>query len=444
MSVWEQRNDGELVGVDEFVLCTENRAYYYEGETLSGCDEGKLTLTTGNIFFQPMGAGPMLMRIPLEKIDNTDGGPSIVSQSGSNTRMLHIPLTGEPKLVKFSFKTGNVEDLCETLRDVLQQKFPATRGRSAAEQHPRQTPALTSFEVIKPVAKAPESAACSDPLPREPIFAVTDKAGIAGLMRVSAEKAALRETLHDIDDVMHKASSLVEFIRHLRQKQQSIAGDAQMEDNTAIESIEATLGLGAAVKSVGGTRRLVGAHAGFYDELALEIHSWLTHEKNQHVFGSMPLIPLNGLFSLYNKARGEVGLVSTGDVLHACRALEQKEYAQHTLKCLSSGRYALQRKDPAIVLKKLEHVLGPCFCKKQEPDSSVSGGTAPDTEKYIFPNSSSALKSINDVKFAAVLRVTRSVSMDLLEELEMQGYLCRSGGEFGCFAFHWNIFAFCH
>lgn len=449
MSSWESCEDGNLVRTGEIVLFVQNETRYHEGDGNLNYDEGKLTLSTDNIFFQPKGAGPIFLRIPLGNIDSPSGGPTVVAQSDGRSPKLHIPLTESEQKAVFSFKVGNIKEFCETLRDVLQQKLLLLR-RSEMLTEP--LPSITG--VVQGSSKAARDDSSAAPA-NETLLAFTDKAGIAGLMRASAEKTSQGETLRDIDDVMRNASSLVASIRNLQQKQQNIAGTTKAEDNTTIESIEATLGLGATVRASGAGWGLVSAHAGFHKELAWEIHSWITHEKNHHVFGSMPLIPLIELFSLYNKARGECDLVSTNDVLHACRALDQQEYAQYTLKRLSSGRYALQRKDPSIVLKKLEHILGPRLCNEKESgkfttsaDSSPihngrDGGVAqPVAQTAVFPESSSMLKGVNEVTFASVLHVTCSVSMDLLEELELQGYLCRSGGEFGCFTFHWNIFVF--
>lgn len=75
--------------------------------------------------------------------------------------------------------------------------------------------------------------------------------GIAGVMYAAQQNAQLTDTLASIDDVMSKASAIVNSVRLLKKKQQANANsnnDNESEaDKLALESIEETLGLGTLV-----------------------------------------------------------------------------------------------------------------------------------------------------------------------------------------------------
>lgn len=75
--------------------------------------------------------------------------------------------------------------------------------------------------------------------------------GIAGVMHAAQQNAQLTDTLASIDDVMSKASAIVNSIRLLKQKQQANANSSNDNDSEAdklaLESIEETLGLGTLV-----------------------------------------------------------------------------------------------------------------------------------------------------------------------------------------------------
>ncbi|KAG8346428.1 putative EAP30 Vps36 family [Trypanosoma vivax] len=452
MVVWEHYSRDKFLHLKGVTLCEQDGVELLQDGGHPRRGSGTLILSASNIFFVPNGDGGAVLRIPLDAIaiDSMLGGPLVGTGSDLPNAKLVVPLGAGGK-VQFSFVRGGLALFVEILSDVLQQ-WNIIRQPVPGAHYPQSTatPSHSSQTLRSDSATSaiPNASGCSGGehvrVSSDDLFSVTDRAGIAGLMRVSAETVQQREAFRDIDHVMKNVSSLVAAIRHLRQKQQSAAGMVPSEDTTAIESIEATLGLSATARPQDPIGFVVGdTHSKFHQELAREIHLWITHEKNQNIFGTMPLIPLIELFSLYNKARGGHDLVSTNDVLCACRVLDKQAYAEHTLKKLSSGRLALQRKDSSVVLEKLERVLGPRLCNSsqaREPGGGVSFFSC--RVPKAFPVSPSELKSINEVEFASVLNVAYSVAMDLLEELEAQGFLCRSGGEFGCLVFHWNIFVF--
>ncbi|RNF06812.1 ESCRT-II complex subunit VPS36 [Trypanosoma rangeli] len=466
MKFWESHAGHGLMKDDEVVLNSQNGVAIYEGENQTRWQDGKLTVTTHHIFFRTLDGETHVLRLPLQTVYNS--GKSIYSKARfafSHAKII-VPLPGQDDVyVKFSFRRGGMEEFFEALQRALHEKhwIPTVPRATATAPSPpsKRAPLLSSTETPAPgstsAAKGMPAAAMTPAnvvtsgLYREgtvegdegniisstPLLSVTDKAGIAGLMRAFAEKVRPCESLRDIDDVMTKASSLVANIRYLREKQRAGEKTAS-EDETEIEGIEATLGLGAMVQASSSG----SSHGRFHQELALELHAWMTHAKNERVFGSMPLVPLIELFSLYNKARGGSNLVSPGDVLQACRAMTKQQYSRYTFKQLSSGRLALQHKDPSLVLKKLVHALGPRYCNRNDSSFKNIGSedTVPTTT--VFPKSWTSLNFINEVQFAASIQVARSVAEDLLEELEAEGFLCRSGVEMGNIVFHWNIFVF--
>ncbi|RNF13437.1 ESCRT-II complex subunit VPS36 [Trypanosoma conorhini] len=457
MEFWEWQTGHGRMEDDEVVLNSQNGVAIYEGENQTRWQDGKLTVTTHNIFFRTLDRESHVLRLPLQTIYGS--GKSVYSKGGflfSHAKII-APLPGKDVYVKFSFRRGGMDEFLEAMKRALLEKrwIPAVpRDAATAPSSPfGRPPSLTSSAPSAPGSNSASKGAlaAAGRLHRQgtaeteagnvsssaSVFSVTDKAGIAGLMRASAEQAQLRESLRDIDDVMKKASSLVANIRYFRERQR--AGDkTPIEDETEIEGIESTLGLGTMVRAPSSG----SSQGSFHKELALEMHAWMAHEKNERVFGSMPLVPLIELFSLYNKARGGSNLVSPGDVLLACRTMTRQPYSRYTFKQLSSGRLALQHKNPSLVLERLVRFLGPRLCNSKDAGfkNIVSEEKVPTTTT--FPESWASLKSINEVQFAASIQAARSVAEDLLEELEAEGILCRSGGEIGNIAFHWNIFVF--
>ncbi|KAH9589154.1 Snf8/Vps36 family [Trypanosoma melophagium] len=446
MNHWEWHTNADMLQNDEVVMCSQAGVGIYEGESRTEWQEGKLILSTHHLFFQTSDSHAQILRLPLETIVRSRHDICSKGRFAFSHAKITVPLPGDNVYVKFSFRRGGMEDFFEAMRKALREKWWLQKSNttkkpillsssSEASLLPSsvKTTTTSSKQVTNSVNKDERSGG-----QQEPVFSITDKAGIAGLIRATGENAQLSETLKDIDDVMNNASALVASIRHLRQKQNNSEGITD-EDGTAIESIEATLGLGTLVRApASGT-----THSQFHKELALEMHAWMTHVKNEHIFGSMPLVPLIELFSLYNKARGKTDLVSPGDVLAACRAMEKQSYSQYTLKQLSSGRLALQHKNISLVLDKLVPLLGPQLCNPKEKSKGEDVNEKSNiSTTTVFPQSWMALKSVNELQFAAKLHVARSVALDLLQELELHGYLCRSGGEHGCVAFHWNIFIF--
>ncbi|EAN84466.1 hypothetical protein C3747_18g345 [Trypanosoma cruzi] len=453
MNFWEWQTGEGVMGDEEVVLHSQNGVAIYEGENRTHWNDGKLTVTTHHIIFRTLSGESHVLRLPLETVYSSGKSAYSKGRLGFSHAKIIVPLPGEDVYVKFSFRSGGMEEFFAAMQRAIHGKhwIPKIACDAPAESSPlsrrtqsvattpvsamastRMNRAASALDKTGPLEM--EEGSCSPP---KPLLSVTDKAGIAGLMRASAEKVQLRESLRDIDDVMKKASSLVESIRYLRERQRG-GEKTTNEDETGIESIEATLGLGAMVRASS-----TGSSNGrFHQELAMELHAWMTHKKNESVFGAMPIVPLIELFSLYNKARGGSDLVSPSDVLLSCRAMTKQAYSRYTLKQLSSGRMALQHKDPSLVLGKLARVLGPRFINPKDPASKyqASGDTVPTTAT--FPTSWTLLKSIDEVQFAASIQVACSVAEDLLEELEAEGFLCRSGGEMGHIEFHWNIFLF--
>ncbi|ORC92457.1 uncharacterized protein TM35_000032100 [Trypanosoma theileri] len=450
MNYWEWHTMANMLESDEVVISSQVGVGIYEGERRTEWEEGKLIVSTHHIFFQTSDNNAQLLRLPLETIVRSGHDVYSKGRFAFSHAKIIVPLPGDNIYVKFSFRKGGMEEFFEALRKALREKWWLQKSKinkpsSSLSSSPLPpTIQTTSSITTKPGSSIPSTnnvkkVESKEEQPQEPVFSITDKAGIAGLIRATGENAQLSETLKDIDDVMNNASALVASIRYLRQKQNVSEGNTEGEDDTAIESIEATLGLGTLVRAP--TSGIT--HSQFHKELALEMHTWMTHPKNEHIFGGMPLVPLIELFSLYNKARGGTDLVSPGDVLTACRAMEKQSYSQYTLKQLSSGRLALQHKDISLVLEKLVPLLGPQLCnpkEKQKRENEKSNINISTTT--VFPDSWMALKSVNELQFAAKLHVARSVALDLLQELELHGYLCRSGGNYGCIAFHWNIFVF--
>lgn len=427
MNAWHRFSGTSLLSEeDEVLIVSQDDVSLYNLDEKTKWKKGKLSLTTHYLIYCNE-EDKKTIRIPLKTVDEGAERPSMVKGFlfKSDKIVAHVP--GE-RYFKLSFKKGGMENFFILFNQMLERRTWEETGGAGKESSPA---------VASPNAHNNNSNNTGGGGLR--------KLGIAGIMEESKDMAKMSETFTDIDDVMRKASALVENINRL--KRNASSGLGQAADSTAIQSIEATLGLGTVVdKSEYGMNR-----SRFYASLAVELHSWMTHEKNASLFGRMHLVPLVELFSLYNKARSG-NLISPDDLLEACRELDKSvPKAKYKLQTLPSGRLALLHKDDVTLLTQLAPFLGPRFtgahekeildrCRRETGDQTdLSVLKSKISTSSQFP-SRDQLKYLNEAKAASLFQVSILDARDLLMLLEQHGYLCRGDAGFGVCVFYWNIF----
>lgn len=467
MDRWSWRTNGTRLEGDEVLILSQHNIGLYDGDKKTEWKKGKVMLTTHHIIYQDDNDTSAVLQVALEIVRKAGKPPTTSGGFGAfSSPKIILPLS-QSQYVKLSFRDGGITKFYDQLIAALEAKAwtrtVAVKGSSAEPSNntgaagPSRsagaTAATTTTQASAPslsAAKttqvvAPSSLLSSSPPP------VPRGVGIAGVVQASAEAAVVPSTLQDIDDVMNKASSLVVGIRRLRERNEAAArsGSGNADDTAAemvlIESIESTLGLGTVVTRSEGEKQ-------FHKDLAMELHAWMTHERNARLFNEMPVVPLIELFALYNRARGG-DLVSPADVLQACKHMTtQLPQNRYSLTTLSSGRKALVAKDDSLLLSKLEAVMGPQLLNPAgskvqaalQKNQSSSGerplkSIATSTE---LPRSGWAMKSISDVQLADQLHVAVPVAGDLLKEMEMKSYLCCADTGFDCHVYYWNVFVF--
>lgn len=424
MEYWALHTSPSLLEGDEVLVASQAGVALYNGDEKTRWRNGKLLLTTHHIFYQSLDDNSTL-RLPLESIARAGQPPSTSKGFVFSSDKLTIPLPGGT-FARISFRQGGMGEFYSTLEKVLLRKSWRTPAPTTATT-------ATAEAALQSRTVSPSSGSAHATAPR-----TANMIGIAGVVKASEESSRMNNTFEDIDDVMLKASTLVQNVRQLRERAtaSSRSGDRADEETMALESIEATLGLGTMVSATGSS----GSQKHFYNELAAEMHAWMTHPRNERVFGDMPHVPLIELFSLYNRARSG-DFVSPEDVLMACKAMQKQSQARYRLETLSSGRLALVNKDVSLLLFKLVPFLGPQLINpKTHTEEKQAVKTVPTTRK--FPASAHELKSVNAIQFARVLRVTVTVATDVLSNLTMGGYLCEAEVGYGCSVYYWNVFVF--
>lgn len=414
---------------DEVLICSQDGVALYSENTKTKWEDCFLFLSSHFLYYYA-NKGKEILAQSLEGIFDADNAP--IAEKGflfrSDKIIVHLPSC---RYIKFSFRKGGMETFFNQLISMLEKRLwrPSSTSISSVAVPQRKERATSASNLLA-------GSACS-------VGAGTLGAmGIAGIMEDSKEKRKMSATIVEINDVMEKASILVETIRQM--KLSASSGIGPSVDSTAIESIEATLGMGTVVQKGSQDR------SQFYEALAIELQSWMIHEKNKHIFSRVHLVPLTELYALYNKAR-RGSLVSPDDLLGACKALNKASIeAKYQLTTLSSGMKALLCNDDSILLNQLLPVLGPRYTGPREEkifsqcrkDSEASSRCTP---RHTIPTTESIpraeqLKSINDAKAASLFQVSIPVARDLLMHLEARGFLCHADGGFGLCVFYWNIF----
>lgn len=451
MDYWEWKTNGTTLSVDEVCVLTQHGVALYNKEAKTQWRKGKLSLTTHHLIYQDETDPTTILQLPLELVRRAGQAPSTANGFGpfSSPKVI-VPLPRDT-YVKLSFRSGGLDNFFAAFVKALEKKAWV---RASSSMPPPQAATLGIANSDDghgaPPARSSPAPQTTDvtPLP------VPRGVGIAGVQQASTQSAAMRETLKDVDDVMNKASSLVANIRRLRERNEAAAaagaapGSETAAERMKIESIESTLGLGAMVTRNGNT----ASESQFHKDLALELHSWMTHERNAKLFNDMPVVPLIELFALYNKARGG-DLVSPLDVLNACTYMTEKlPSSRYDLVTLSSGRKALVNKDDSLLLAKLTSMLGPqliserpspvqdAWAKQQQNSGTAPRLQVPSAKK--LPSSAVELKAVSDIQLADRMQVSTEVAADILNSLEQKGYLCCGDTGFSCFVYYWNIFVF--
>lgn len=424
MAEWDTHKDPLLRTTESEVFITSQGGVtlYVDNGSTKWCTDGKLTVTSHHLFYQCSRNEPgSALRLDLDTISRASHPPTMDKGFLFSSDKIFVFLPSSKK-VKLSFKKGGMVDFYNALKSMLEKKHWAV-------------------PTAQPVSAAAGLATAAGP--QQPASSPTSglrQVGIAGIMEDSKERAKMSETFTDIDDVMNRASVLVKEINRLKLNASSGVGPAV--DSTAIESIEATLGLGTMVQRNAGEGQLT-----FHSSLAIELHAWMTHEKNAHLFGQMHLVPLVELFSLYNKARSG-NFISPDDLLGACRKMESAvPNPIYELQDLSSGRKALVNKDLSVLLYQLLPVLGPRYTGKHEQEvfARCSQETLKQPPRHLIPTlkefpKANELKSVNEAKVASILQLSIPVARDIMMHLQQKGYLCSVDMEYGGSTFFWNVF----
>ncbi|KAG5481208.1 hypothetical protein CUR178_06440 [Leishmania enriettii] len=472
MDYWKWKTDGAGLEANEVCILVQHGVALYDGGKKTERQNGKLSLTTHYLRYTDDADVSMVLQLPLELVRRSGRAPSISSGFGPfSSAKVVVPLPGDA-YVKLSFRAGGADRFYAAFVDALEKRaWLPTQANAAVICSPappqRSAAAGTAFSPPAAAANregtdtAASAAATTRALSSSPSPPVPRGVGIAGVQQASAHSAAMSETLKDIDDIMSKASALVNNIRRLRERNEAAAAAAGGSDpgseaaveRTKLESIESTLGLGAMV-----TRsKHNSSDSRFHQDLAVELHTWMTHESNSALFSDMPVVPLIELFALYNKARGG-DLVSPLDVLNACTYMTTKMTGScYDLVTLQSGRKALVNRDDSLVLAKLATLLGPQLVNPKgspvqdewkktssNPQQRGSGTSSlvhvPTTNE--LPKASWELKSVSDVGLAEKMRVATEVAADILTLLTLKGFLCCVDTGFDCYVYTWNIFVF--
>ncbi|KPA82726.1 hypothetical protein ABB37_02534 [Leptomonas pyrrhocoris] len=454
MNYWKWKTNGTALDAEEVCLLTQHGVALYNKDAKTQWSKGKLSLTTHHLMYQDEADSSSILQLPLELVRRAGQSPSTASGFGPfSSPKIIVPLP-QNNYVKLSFRSGGADNFFSAFVNALEKKAwvqPSSSklSQGASNEQPSTRPTPTARE------GAGASGSGSSPAPQAAVLpSVPRGVGIAGVQQASAQSAAMNETLKDVDDVMNKASSLVANIRRLRERNEATAaagaapGSEMAVERTKIESIESTLGLGTMVTRGGSD----SSESQFHKDLAQELHTWMTHERNAKLFNDTPVVPLIELFALYNKARGG-DLVSPLDVLNACRYMTAKmSSSRYDLVTLSSGRKALVNKDDSLLLAKLAALLGPQLVneqssplqdawKQQQRRSGVTPLLHVPSAKRL-PSSAGELRSVSDVQLAERMQVSTAVAADILGSLEQKGYLCCGDTGFDCFVYYWNIFVF--
>ncbi|KAG5480560.1 hypothetical protein LSCM1_06264 [Leishmania martiniquensis] len=468
MDYWKWKADGERLTADEVCVLVQHGVALYNGGEKTERQNGKLSLTTHHLRYKDDADASMVLQLSLELVRRSGQAPSLSSGFGPfSSAKIVVPLP-QNTYVKLSFRCGGAGRFYAAFTDVLEKRaWLQTEANAAAARSPappqRSAAEGTAFTSSTAVANGEGSSSAASPASTarapsaSPPPPVPRGVGIAGVQQASAQSAAMSETLKDIDDVMHKASALVNNIRRLRERNEAAAGSDPGSETAVeqrkIESIESTLGLGTLVTRSSSN----SSDSRFQEDLAVELHTWMTHESNSALFSGMPVVPLIELFALYNRARGG-DLVSPLDVLNACTYMTTKMSGScYDLVTLQSGRKALVSRNDSLLLAKLATLLGPRLVNAQgspvqdawratsshAPQSSriaASPVHVPTTNE--FPKASWELKSVSDVGLAEKMHVTTEVAADILSLLMLKGFLCCVDTGFGCYVYTWNIFVF--
>ncbi|KAG5507046.1 hypothetical protein JKF63_05792 [Porcisia hertigi] len=446
MDFWKWKTDGAGLEPNEVCILVQRGVALYNGNEKTGWQKGKLSLTTHHLRYSDDADVSTVLQLPLELIRRTGQAPSISGGFGPfSSAKIVVPLP-QNAFVKLSFRAGGADAFCAALISALDKEaWMQSKARVSAAN--RGSSSSTASPAVGTTAPH------TNPGPVAP-----RRVGIAGVQQASAQSAAMGETLKDIDDIMNKASSIVKNIRRLRESNEAAAaggsgpGSDISVERTKIESIESTLGLGAMVTRNNNK----SSDSNFHKDLAVELHTWMTHASNSKLFNDMPVVPLIELFALYNKARGG-DLVSPLDVLNACTYMAtQLPGSRYDLTTLRSGRKALVNRDESLLLAKLATILGPQLVNaKGSPvqDEWIAsqqqrggGGASPPVVHVptttAFPKASWELKSVSDIWLAEKMQVSVEVAADILTMLVLKGCLCCVDTGFDCYVYTWNIFVF--
>lgn len=469
MRLWKLHQNSALESKEEVLVTSQSDIGLYDRNEKTALNKGKISLTTHYLYYTDDVSGER-WRLPLETIDLADNKPIV--EKGfllrSDKIVVYLPFA---EFVKIAFRKGGTESFYNSLMRMLEQRHweststtkPPPIALSAALPSSSTSLSPLNADILPSSAEEKNSASFNPGL---------GQLGIAGVMKGSKESTKMVEKFTDIDDVMHRTSSLVENIQRIKRNASS-TGFGDGADLTAIESIETTLGLESIARKpkVGGT----SSETRFTHALAVELHTWMTHDKNANFFSFMYLIPLVELFALFNKARSE-NLISPSDLLEATRVLSiAVPHPMYSLHHLSSGQMALMHVDDSILLSQLTVVLGPRYTGPHEASimrasrSEESNDTSDERQshrnadpkrpsngarsssgvqgKYTIPLTSvfpkrEQLKSVNEARLASLLHVSIYASRDILLHLEKKGFLCHVDAGFGARIFYWNIFVF--
>ncbi|GET87961.1 hypothetical protein, conserved [Leishmania tarentolae] len=446
MDYWEWKTGETGLERDEVCITAQHGVALYDRDEKTQWRSGKVTLTTHHLRYIDEANISTVLQLPLELVRRSGQAPRISSGFGPfSSAKVVVPLPRDA-YVKLSFRSGGVDHFYAAFVGAL-EKAAWVQTKAANETQS----GGGSSSGVSPTATT------AVPSPSPALFAPRGF-GIAGVQQASAQSAAMSETLKDIEDVMNKASTLVNNIRRLRERSEAAAaagsdpGSETDVERTKIESIESTLGLGTIVTRNSSN----SSDSRFLKDLAGEMHAWLTHGSNSKVFNDMPVIPLIELFALYNKARGG-DLVSPLDVLNVCTYMTTKMSGSfYDLVTLPSGRKALVNRDDSLLLAKLTTVLGPQLVNAkgspvqdawktsphpQQPNGAVSPLVRVPTTND-FPQSSRELKSVSDVCLAEKMQVSTEMAADMLALLMQKDFLCCVDTGFDCYVYTWNIFVF--
>lgn len=470
MRLWKRHHNSALENKEEVLVTSQTDVGIYDRNEKTQYNKGKVSLTTHHLYYSDDATGDR-WRLSLETIDLADHEP--IPEKGfllrSDKIIIYLPFC---EYIKLSFRKGGMEPFLSSLLRMLEhhhwEKTSSSAHEPSSSVNPKTSVVASSSADHK---NNYGSSSASQATSSSGITPGLRSLGIAGVMEGSKESTKMAETFTDIDDVMHRTSSLVESIQRLKRNASS-GGFEEGVDPTAIESMEATLGLDSMVSK---SKQNGSTDTPFSHALAIELHSWMTHNKNADFFARMNLIPLVELFALYNRARSD-HLISPDDLLEATRALVfAVPYPKYSLHQLSSGQMALMHVDDSILLSQLISALGPRYsgpheveimeaCRSEqrkkltevqkESHRSMVKKPSRDSrkasmveEKYTIPRSDefprcTQLKSVNEARAASLLSVSIHASRDILSHLEQKGYLCHADAGFGARIFYWNIFVF--